>query len=274
MVPYFMDRHDLPGVTPQEVAQAHLQDLNVQERFGVRYLSYWFDYEREAAFCLVEAPDEQQAVAVHAAAHGLLPNRIIPVDRGTVEMFLGRIVDPAASGSATSGFRVIMFTDMEGSTSTTQRLGDEAAMVLLRRHDSIIRTALGAHHGSEVKHTGDGIMASFSSVTNSLSCSIAIQRAIALHNQEAGPDDSFLVRIGIAAGEPVTEQGDLFGASVQLAARLCGSAAPGEICLSDALRGLAIGKRFSFTGPIELSVKGFDEPVRAVRLEWAEYTVA
>ena len=272
-MPYFMDRHDLPGVTPQEVAQAHLQDLEVQERFGVRYLSYWFDYERQAAFCLVEAPDEKQAVAVHAAAHGLLPNRIIPVDRGTVEMFLGRIVDPVESGHATSAFRVVMFTDMEGSTSLTQRLGDDAAMVLLRRHDSIIRAALDAHQGTEVKHTGDGIMASFSSVTNSLSCGIAIQRAVALHNQEAA-GDTFFVRIGIAAGEPVTERGDIFGATVQLAARLCSSAAPGEICLSDALRGLAIGKRFSFTGPVELRVKGFDEPVRAVRLQWAEYTAA
>jgi class 3 adenylate cyclase len=269
-VPYFMDRHDLPGITPQEVAQAHLQDLNIQDRFGVKYLSYWFDYERQAAFCLVEAPDEKQAVAVHAAAHGLLPNRIIPVDRGTVEMFMGRIVDPIETGHVTSGFRVIMFTDMQGSTSITQRLGDEAAMVLLRRHDSIIRAALEAHQGSEVKHTGDGIMASFGSVTHSLSCSIAIQRGIALHNQEAATDESFLVKVGIAAGEPVTEQGDMFGAAVQLAARLCGSAEPGEIYLSDALRGLAIGKRFSFTGPIDLSLKGFDEPVRAVLLQWRD----
>jgi class 3 adenylate cyclase len=269
-VPYFMDRHDLPGITPQEVAQAHLQDLNVQERFGVRYLSYWFDYERQAAFCLVEAPDEKQAVAVHAAAHGLLPSRIIPVDRGTVEMFLGRIVDPSETGVATSGFRVIMFTDMEGSTNITQRLGDDAAMVLLRRHDSITRTALDAYQGSEVKHTGDGIMASFGSVTNSLSCSIAIQRAIAAHNQEAAADDGFLVRIGIAAGEPVTEQGDMFGAAVQLAARLCSSASAGEICLTDTLRGLAIGKRFEFTAPRELSLKGFDEPIRAVLLRWTE----
>ena len=267
---YFMDRHDLPGITPQEVAQAHLQDLNVQDRFGVKYLSYWFDYEREAAFCLVEAPNEKQVVAAHGAAHGFLPSRIIPVDRSTVELFLGRIVDPAESGHASSGFRVIMFTDMEDSTSITQRLGDEAAMVLLRRHDAIVRAALDAHQGSEVKHTGDGIMASFGSVVNSLSCSIAIQRAIGQHNEEARADDSFLVRIGIAAGEPVTEQGDMFGAAVQLAARLCGSAAPGEICLSDALRGLAIGKRFSFTGPIELRLKGFDEPVRAVLLRWAD----
>jgi class 3 adenylate cyclase len=264
-----MDRHDLPGVTPQEVAAAHMQDLNVQERFGVRYLSYWFDYEREAAFCLVEAPDEERAVAVHAAAHGLLPNRIIPVDRSTVEMFLGRIVDPTESGVVTSAFRVIMFTDIEGSTNFPQRLGDEAAMALLRRHDAIIRAALDAHQGSEVKHTGDGIMASFNSVTNSLSCSIAIQRAIAAHNRDAGVDDRFLVRIGIAAGEPVTERGDMFGAAVQLAARLCASAAPGEIYLSHTLRGLAIGKRFDFSAPMDLTLKGFDEPVSAVLLQWA-----
>jgi class 3 adenylate cyclase len=141
-------------------------------------------------------------------------------------------------------------------------------MVLLRRHDSIVRTALGAHQGSEVKHTGDGIMASFSSVTNALTCSMTIQRAIAAHDDQAEASERFLVRIGVAAGEPVTEQGDIFGAAVQLAARLCASAAPGEICLSDTLRGLAIGKRFQFSQPVDLTLKGFDEPVRAVLLLW------
>lgn len=266
-MPYFMDRHDIPDATPADVAHAHLQDLEVQDRYGVRYLSYWFDYDRHSAFCLVDAPNEQQALAVHAASHGLLPSKIIPVDRNTVEMFLGRIADPADTGFATSAFRVIMFTDMAGSTELTQQLGDDTAMALLRRHDSILRTALEAHRGSEVKHTGDGIMVSFASATDALGCAIAMQRAIAAHNA-AGTSPQFQVRIGLAAGEPVTEGGDMFGAAVQLAARLCSAAAPGEICLSEALSELAIGKRFLFTAPREVTLKGFGHPVRAVRLQW------
>lgn len=269
-MPYYMDRHELPGVTAADLAQAHLQDLEVQDKFGVRYLSYWFDYDRHTAFCLVDAPDEEKAIAVHAASHGLVPNQIIPVEPATVEMFLGRIVDPTESGVTTPGFRAIMFTDLEGSTDFTQRLGDDGAMEILRRHDALIRTALHTHRGSEVKHTGDGIMASFASVSDALNCAIAIQQAIADHNSARDPGEQFHVRIGIAAGEPVTERGDLFGAAVQLAARLCNSAQAGQICVAATVRDLAIGKRFTFSDPIELPLKGFDQPVRAAHLLWQE----
>ena len=270
-MPYYMDRHDLPGATAEDVAAAHLSDLEVQDRFGVKYVSYWFDYDRSSAFCLVDAPDEGQARAVHEASHGLAASEIMPVDRGTVEMFLGRIVDPTETGDARPAFRAIMFTDMEGSADLTQRLGDDAAMTVLRRHDSIIRGALDGHRGTEVKHTGDGIMSSFASVTDALGCSIAVQQGIRSHNAEASDDDArFRVRIGIGAGEPVTERGDLFGASVQLAARLCDSATAGNICVSEAVRELAIGKRFPF-GPVEeLTLKGFDGPVRVVGLNWED----
>ena len=270
-MPYFMDRHDLPGATAEDVAAAHLQDLAIQDRFGVKYLSYWFDYDQHSAFCLVDAPDAERAQEVHEASHGLTASHIVPVDRGAVEMFLGRIIDPAQSGEARAAFRAIMFTDMEGSTAQTQRLGDDGAMKLLRSHDSITRAALNAHRGVEVKHTGDGIMASFESVTDVLACSISVQRGIRTHNDEAASEDGqFHVRIGIGAGEPVTERGDLFGAAVQLAARLCDSASPGRICLTESVRDLAIGKRFPF-GPVEeLDLKGFEDPVRVVSLNWQD----
>lgn len=270
-MPYYMDRHDLPGATAEDVAAAHLQDLEVQDRFGVKYLSYWFDYDRGSAFCLVDAPDEEAARAVHEASHGLQASRIMAVDRGTVEMFLGRVVDPTVEGESHAAFRAIMFTDMEGSTSLTQRVGDEGAMKVLRRHDSIVRDSLSQHRGTEVKHTGDGIMASFDSVTDVLGCSIAVQQGIQRHNDEAASEDErFRVRIGIGAGEPVTERGDLFGAAVQLAARLCDSATAGHICVSETVCELAMGKRFPF-GPVEeLDLKGFDKPARVVSLNWQD----
>lgn len=270
---YYMDRHDLPGATAADVALAHQQDLAVQERFGVHFLSYWFDYERHSAFCLVDAPSEESARAVHAASHGFMPSEIIEVDRNMVEMFLGRVADPAVTGAAASAFRVIMFTDMEGSTDLTQRLGDEAAMAVLREHNSIVRAALVARRGTEVKHTGDGIMASFVQVSDALESAIAIQRGVAAHNATAAPERRFRVRIGISAGEPVTERDDLFGAAVQLAARLCSTARPGDICVAETVSGLALGKRFEFTPAQELTLKGFPRPVRAVGLHWEEEAV-
>jgi class 3 adenylate cyclase len=262
-----MDRHDLPGVTAEDVAQAHLRDLEVQERFGVRYLSYWFDHEAQTAFCLVDSPTKEAAEQVHRLAHGLVPSRVIEVDPHRVEDFLGRIGDPSGSDHVETAFRAILFTDIEGSTALTQRLGDVAAMRVVRRHDEIVRAALRSHRGREVKHTGDGIMGSFTSAIEAVDSALAIQRALT-EDAEVPEGERLRVRIGLSAGEPVTEGGDLFGTAVQLAARLCGAAPPGGILASPAVRDLAVGKGFAFKDAGELALKGFDLPIRAYRVEW------
>ena len=77
---FFMDRHDLTGVSAEDIAAAHVQDLGLQDRYRVRYMSYWFDYQRQAAFCLVEAPNAEAAMAVHRDGHGHIASEIIPVD--------------------------------------------------------------------------------------------------------------------------------------------------------------------------------------------------
>ena len=111
---------------------------------------------------------------------------------------LGTSVTPAPSGPLT-----ILFTDVEGSTALTDRLGDAKARELLREHERITREALNAHGGSEVKSMGDGFMASFGSATQALECSIAIQGAFAERNESA--EEPIRVRIGLNAGEPIAE---------------------------------------------------------------------
>src|SRR5437867_1567481 len=119
-MPIYLDRHEpMPGaiVTPHEVAQAHMADLDVQGRYGVKYITYWFDQERQDIFCLVDAPSKNVAAAVHKEAHGLLPSRIIEVDPNIVQKFLGSIEEPEpGEPKADSAFRTIVFTDMVGST--------------------------------------------------------------------------------------------------------------------------------------------------------------
>jgi class 3 adenylate cyclase len=269
-VGFFMDRHDLVGDTAADLASAHLRDLEAQERHGVRFLSYWFDYDRSAAFCLVEAPSAEAAAAVHHEAHGEVPHQIIPVDPSVVERFLGPVEDPVLTGRpAGSAFRSILFTDLEGSTAMVQRLGDEGAMALLRVHDVMIRAAVAAHDGLEVKHTGDGIMASFESVRDAVAAAVDIQRAFAAHNA-ADPARRMAVRVGISAGEPVAERGDLFGAAVQLAARLCAHAAPSTIVVAGVVADLAIGKGFSFGPRDEAALRGFPDPVPLCEVMWDE----
>lgn len=267
---YFMDRHDLGGETAADLASAHLRDLEVQARHGVRFLSYWFDYDRNSAFCLVEAPDAASVAAVHREAHEGAVSEIIPVERETVARFLGRLDDPQESGRpADSAFRLILFTDLEGSTGMTQRLGDEAAMALLRRHDTMIREQLAATGGHEIKHTGDGLMAAFPSVRGALACAVGIQRAFARHNG-LHPEDAMEVRVGLSAGEPVAEHGDLFGAAVQLAARLCGHCRPGDIAVAGVVADLAIGKGFRFGPRQDVALRGFEEPVAMCTVAWGD----
>lgn len=266
-MPLYLDRHDLSGATPQDVAAAHVEDLAIQDRHGVRYLTYWFDYDRQRAFCLASGPDRDAIVAVHREGHGLLASEVLPVDADDVERFLGTWRErPPGEAYVESAFRTILFTDIVGSTRLTQRLGDSAAMGILRDHDRIVRGAIDRRGGSVVKHTGDGLMASFRAVTSALEAAVAIQRDLADRNRTA--EQPLDVRIGLAAGEPVVEQDDLFGAAVQLAARLCERAGSGTILVSGAVRDLAIGKRFAFEKRGRLTLKGFDEAVRLFELDW------
>jgi class 3 adenylate cyclase len=176
----------------------------------------------------------------------------------------GAVARPAPSGVVT-----ILFTDMEGSTSLTQRLGDAKAQDVLRTHNTIVRDALKAHSGTEIKHTGDGIMASFTSANRALECAIAIQRALAQHNQ-SNPDTPIRVRIGLNAGEPVAEEKDLFGTAVQLAARITAKAEAEEILVSDTLRGLVAGKGFLFADRGDVALRGFENPVRLSEVRWRD----
>ena len=118
-----------------------------------------------------------------------------------------------------SGIRTVLFTDIVGSTELTQRFGDDAVMALLQVHDTIVRDALSAYAGREVKHTGDGIMASFCSAVAAVRAAMQIQQKLTQHVQ-VNTDFPVTIRIGAAAGEPVESNHDLFGSTVQLAARL------------------------------------------------------
>jgi len=165
-------------------------------------------------------------------------------------------------------FRTILFTDVEGSTALTDRLGDDRARKLLRQHDRITREALKEHGGSEVKTMGDGFMTSFTSATAALNCAIALQRGFADHNQTA--EEAINVRVGLDAGEPIEEDEDLFGAVVNEAARITSTAEGGEILVANVVRELTKGKDFLFADRGETSLRGFEDPVRLFEVRWSE----
>ncbi len=161
-----------------------------------------------------------------------------------------------------------MFTDLKDSTLMTTVHGDTKALHLLHIHNALVRQALREHRGREVKHTGDGVMASFARVPDGLECATAIQKAFAAHNQ-ANPCEVLHVRIGLSAGEPIEEHGDLFGSAVQLAARICAAAEPDEILVAQVVRDHCLGLDHLFSDLREIRPKGFDRSVQVCQIRWA-----
>ncbi len=225
-----------------------------------------------------------------------------------IDEFLGEGAEAPAGAESPQpgGFRTILFTDIEGSTALTQRLGDAKAREVLREHERIVRECLRAHSGSEVKTMGDGFMASFASATRALECAIAMQRAFVEWNaslpahpdpeqsrrvegraerqppahpsrasgradRDAGvPVEPIRVRIGLNAGEPIAEEEDLFGTAVIVAARIAAQAQGGEILASNVVRELVAGKGFLFADRGDVALRGFEDPVRLYEVRWPE----
>ncbi len=164
------------------------------------------------------------------------------------------------------GLRTILFTDIVGHTEMMQRLGDAKGRDVLREHERITRDLLKQHGGAEVKTMGDGFMASFGSVTSAMECAIALQRAFAAHTESM--EEPLHVRVGLNAGEPIEEDGDLFGATVILASRIAAKAGAGEILIPEPVRHLLSGKAFAFSDRGEYEMKGFDDAVRLYEVRW------
>jgi len=168
-----------------------------------------------------------------------------------------------------SGPITVMFTDIAGSTAMTQSLGDAGAQQVVRAHNRIVREALSNNAGKEVKHTGDGIMASFNKTSDGVDASIEMQRETARHNQQ-NPDLPLHLKIGLNAGEPIAEDNDLFGTTVQLSARIVDKASADEIYVSEIVRGICAGKDYKFTNQGGFAMKGFGDEITLFKVSWSD----
>ena len=266
-MPIYIDIHEAEGVTAADVAQAHALDLKFQDKHHVNYFKYWVNEKQSKIFCMCTAPNAEAADAVHRESHKMTASRIMEVTPEIADAFLGA-AEIDGSGAALlpgsteldPGTRTVLFTDIVGSTDMTGRLGDEQAMAFLDLHNEIMRAALRATGGREVKHTGDGIMAVFHSAAAAVHCGMKVQKDLARHRQEH-PDQALQVRIGVAAGEPIERQNDFFGSAVQLAARLCAHAEPEQVLMSNAVAELCIGKALPLKDIGHVQLKGFGDPI-------------
>ena len=159
----------------------------------------------------------------------------------------------------TEGTVTIMFTDVEESTRLLSTRGFTTSHEIMKAYETIIDEKVGQHAGRRIKGLGDGFMISFGSARHGVECAIDIQRAIAEYSKQ-NPERKLRIRIGLNTGEVVEEAGDIFGAAVNVAARVAGKAKGGEILVSDIVRQL-VGPvdemKFEFRGRYKL--KGFPD---------------
>lgn len=232
-MPIYMDRHDVsPQVTAEIVAELHRQDLKIQDQFQCRGLTYWFDEKRKVAFCLVEAPSKKAIQRMHQFAHGDIPTLIIEVQPEIVESFLGKIEDPekmpesALNFVQDSAFRITMAAELVSSSFKTS----------LRDINNAISEKLAASGGSVVRRTENYFLVSFRSVSEAVQTSFGIEDAVnGLQAEFTG--STLSLKIGLAAGSPVTGEKPIFEDAVKLAERMC-LAVNGRIIVSSEVKAL------------------------------------
>ena len=162
-----------------------------------------------------------------------------------------------------------VFTDIVGSTAMTQKLGNAGAQKAVRAHNTAVRNAIGAKRGREVKHTGDGIMATFPDPASAVAAVIQVQREIAAHNS-ANPNLEVGVRIGVNVGEAVEEENDFFGAAVQMTARICDKATKGNIWVSQAIVDACKGQKIGFIPRGGFEMKGIQGRKNLYEVGWSD----
>jgi class 3 adenylate cyclase/pimeloyl-ACP methyl ester carboxylesterase len=249
----------LPTITAPTLIIHHRNDRFVPLELG-----------QELAACIPNA-----RFVSFPGAHVPEPQFWVPAVRAMIEFVTGEANEVEARDLLSAqaerfevsahGLRTVLFTDVVGHTEMMRRLGDAKGREVLRQHERITRETLKQFGGVEVKTMGDGFMASFGSVTSAMECAIALQRAFAAREGEP-----LQVRVGLNAGEPIEEDGDLFGSTVILASRVAAKANGGEILIPEPVRHLLSGKAFTFSDRGEHAMKGFDDAVRLFEVRWRE----
>ncbi|MFN2589693.1 MAG: adenylate/guanylate cyclase domain-containing protein, partial [Actinomycetota bacterium] len=167
----------------------------------------------------------------------------------------------------------ILFTDVEGSTDLSRRAGDRAAQDLLHAHEAIVREQVAAQGGREVKTLGDGFMLAFPSARHAVEAAVGIQLALAdVKGKAVG--DGLQVRMGLHSGEVFERGGDLFGATVNQAARIVAKARGGQILASGAVREMSGDAPATFLDRGLFWLKGFPDRQRLFEVVWGEGAAA
>lgn len=237
-MPIFMDLHIVPGVSAKDVAEAHRMDVYIEKDHHCTCLTYWVDEPRGHVFCLIDAPSKESVVELHNRSHGLTPHKIIEVNPGLVQSFLGRIKDPELAQLTESGlpiiddgsFRILLTTLVEENYAMFEGMNSDKVREVRQKRYELLQKIISAHLGSEAMLEGDYFIASFVNVADALAAAQSIA------GQLAGTSGLHQFSVSLHAGEAVEKTDKLFGETISLSKALCALQTPEKICLSAAIK--------------------------------------
>ena len=239
-MPLFMDFHKIENITVDDVVSAHMADIAIQEKYGVKYHQFWVNQEAGTIFCLTEGPNKEACQLVHQLAHGNIACALTEVESGTYKMFMGdsQQVDHGIvkkqDGSIDLGYRNILVASIRGITCA----GDSKDLQLLQIPEwakRIVSEKITQLNGREVKwETDDSLIGVFNEATDAVKCASQIQNILLAYDHEP----KVVFKIGLSADQPVTKDGEFFTKAIKLAHRLSNTAEDNQILISSLVKKL------------------------------------
>jgi AraC-like DNA-binding protein len=244
-MPLFMDFHKDLDVTVDDVKGAHMADLSVQSKYNVRNLQYWINEEAGTMFCLMEAPDKESCAKMHEESHGNLACAIQEVERALYEMIIGSIpttdqgVVKNEDGSIDSGYRFIMMVQLIGQTIIDES-SEYRSLEIPQRPKSLIREIINKHQGGVIENiSNDNIISVFQSSTKAVNCALKIRKEFMMQqNSDPDPGLNLSLKIGIAAGQPLTENDGFYEETIREASYCTRFTGDGKIMVSSLVNDL------------------------------------
>lgn len=237
-MPLYMDFHHFENVTIEEVKKAHLADVAIQDKYGVKYHQFWINQKEGTVFCLTEGPDKETCELVHRLAHGNIACALTEVESGFFKTMMGEFhwveqgVVKEANGSIDLGYRHVLVAMVRGN-SKSGNARDLLHVPLWAK--AVVSGNTKDFGGREVKWaTDDSLISVFNDGTDAMKCACRIHDDL-LHN---GHEPAVVFRIGISGDQPVTENGDFFTKTIKLAHHLGEAAAENQILVSSLVRKL------------------------------------
>ncbi len=239
-MPLYMDFHQFDHVTIEDVKMAHIADIAVQDRYGVKYHQFWVNEEAGTVFCLMEGPDKESCTQVHRLAHGNVACAITEVESGFYKLAMGFSIRSQSglvkhsNGTVDSGCRSILVISVRGIIRANNSKELHYLLIPLWAKRACM-SHLKRYGGRKIAgKSDDSIVALFDDSDEAIRCTRSINKELVQGNLEHHPRVIF--KMGLSTGQPVTEDGDFFNRLIKLSHQFCDSAGDNQVLVAPMIR--------------------------------------